>query len=377
MLSYFDWNDYADLLADALDERGLGSGDVIALACSNRIEWGVTALAAAKIDARLLCLPTGLSAPVLRDRLIAGRISAIIAGDCDPAVVSQALVGLPLALRATMDEPYPGLFSFWDLFGPAAPPRFGHAQPSFIAWTAGTHGAAQAVSIPRRRAAPASISRPPMPEHGASLITVPLHRTWGASQFWEALHAGRAIALMGRFDPFEAIDTIRQRNITSWRTLPEHFQRVSGLPAQLLSGAALSSLKEVIVGGAFVSSPIRSWIVATFGDIVSEAYGSTEAGLITLMPSGRQNERPGSSGRPIKGVMVEIRDANGNLLPDNAAGEIWARTPRTLEADYTSHGGFRGRRDDRGFVATGDRGRLDEDGYLYIELSPQGARKTG
>jgi long-chain acyl-CoA synthetase len=216
-----------------------------------------------------------------------------------------------------------------------------------------------------------------MPEHGASLITVPLHRIWGTGQFWEALHAGRAIALMGRFDPFEALDTIRQRSITSWRTLPEHFQRLSALPAQLLTGAALSSLKDVVVGGAYVSAPIRSWIMATFGDIVSEAYGSTEAGLITVMPAGRQNERPGSSGRPIKGVMVEIRGPDGNPVPGNAVGEIWARTPRSLEADYTSHGALRARRDDRGFVATGDNGRLDEDGYLYIEISPQGARKAG
>jgi long-chain acyl-CoA synthetase len=215
-----------------------------------------------------------------------------------------------------------------------------------------------------------------MPEHGASLITVPLHRTWGAGQFWEALHAGRAIAFMGRFDPFEALDTIRLRHITSWRTLPEHFQRLSALPAQLLSGGTLSSLKEVVVGGAYVSAPIRSWIMATFGDIVSEAYGSTEAGLITVMPAGRQNERPGSSGRPTKGVMVEIRGPDGALLPHNSIGEIWARTPRSVEADYISHPAIRARRDDRGFVATGDKGRLDEDGYLYIELSPQGVRKA-
>jgi long-chain acyl-CoA synthetase len=378
VLTYFDWNDYADLLADALAERGLGSGDVIALACHNRMEWGVVSLAAAKVDARLLCLPPGLSAPILRDRLIAGRISAIIAGDCDPAVLTQALTGLPLLLRATMDEPWPGLFSFWDLFGPAAPPRFGHAQPSLIAWTAGTKGQAQAVALPRRRAAPASISRPPMPEHGASLITVPLHRAWGAAQFWEALHAGRAIAFMSRFDPFEALDIIRQRHITSWRTMPEHFQRLSALPAQLLSGGALASLREVVVGGAHVSAPLKSWMMATFGgDVVFEAYGSAETGLVAMMPANRQDERPGSCGRPIKGVLVEIRGPDGTILPRNAIGEVWARTPRSLEADFISHPAIRSRRDERGFAAAGDRGRLDEDGYLYIEQSLQDARRAG
>jgi acyl-CoA synthetase (AMP-forming)/AMP-acid ligase II len=75
--------------------------------------------------------------------------------------------------------------------------------------------------------------------------------------------------------------------------------------------------------------------------------------------------------------MVEIRGTDGAVLPSAAIGEIWARTPRSLEADYTSHGAIRARRDDHGFIATGDYGRLDADGYLYIELSPQGVRKAG
>lgn len=366
MLSYFDWNDYADLLADALAGRGIGQGDVIALTCRNRMEWAVVAIAASKLDAPLLSLSPDLSVPALRDRLIAGRASAFIAGDCDPAAIAPAISGLPLALRATMDAPHVAFYNFWDLFGPAAPPRFGRAQPSQIAWTQGTRGQPQAVAIPPRRTAPASISRPPMPEHGCSLVTVPPHRIWHATQFWAALSAGRAIALVRHFNPFEVLQVIERRGVTHWSGLPEHFQRLSTLPAHLFGGAARGTLKEVVVGGAACSPPLKAWIMATFGPIVGEAYGSTETGLIALMPADRQGDRPDSCGRPTRGVIIEIRDAQGSRLPPNAIGEIWARTPRSLEADFISSRGLVSRRDEAGFVATGDSGRLDEDGYLYL-----------
>jgi long-subunit acyl-CoA synthetase (AMP-forming) len=60
--------------------------------------------------------------------------------------------------------------------------------------------------------------------------------------------------------------------------------------------------------------------------------------------------------------MVEIRDGEGCRLPPNATGEIWARTPRSLNCEV----GPNTRRDADGFVATADVGRLDDDGFLYI-----------
>src|SRR5262245_27026291 len=75
-LTYAEWNDHADLLADAFAGRGLGLDDVIAVQCRNRIEWAVIALACAKLDARLLSLDPDLPASTLRERVIGARASA-------------------------------------------------------------------------------------------------------------------------------------------------------------------------------------------------------------------------------------------------------------------------------------------------------------
>ena len=362
-LTYAGWNEYADMLADAFVARGIGLDDVIAVRCRNRIEWAVIALACAKIDARLLTLDADVPPRVLRERLITSRAKAVIVGDTAPVRLTAALDGLNLRLRSTMDAPFPGFFNFWDLFPPVAQRRFGRAQPSMLAWSSGA--GARPVVVPRRRTAAASISRPPLPDHGVSLITTALHRIWGCVQFWGALSAGRAIVLTRGFNAAEALKAIAQHRVTNWSALPEAFAELHRLGAQAVRAADTGSLKEVVIGGAAAPWMLKAWLADVFGPIVSEAYGSTETGLISILEAPRFQAKRGSCGRPIRGALVEIRDVDGRRLPQGAVGEIWARTPRTLECEIGG-GATRTLRDDAGFVATGDAGRMDDEGFLYI-----------
>jgi acyl-CoA synthetase (AMP-forming)/AMP-acid ligase II len=380
-LTYRDWNDYADMLADSLASRGLGVDDVIAVRCANRIEWAVIALACAKIDARLLTLDPELPAGIVRERVIAGRAAAMIVGDSAPGRLAPALEGLNLRLRAAMDGAFPGFFNFWDLFPPVARPRFGRVQPSLLAWTTGSTGSPLPVALPRRRNAPASVSRPPLPETGASLITTPFHRVWGQSQFWTALAAGRAIALIRSFTPQEALATIARRRVTHWTASPASFLAMVELGVDAIRESGITSLRELMIGGSAIPPGLKAWLVEAFGPILGEVYGSAEAGLVTQMTADRQHERPDSCGRPIRGAVVEVRDRHGARLPAGATGEIWARTQRTVECDLPvpSH---RNRRDEEGFLATGDVGRMDADGFLYVtgrayDLAGMNLRATG
>lgn len=364
-LTYREWNEYADMLADAFAGRGLGLDDVVAVHCRNRIEWAVIALACAKIDARLLTLDTETDPQTVRDRLVAGRASALIVGDMAPIRLFGALDGLPLKLKASMDGAHPTFFNFWDLFPPVAPPRFGAAQPFLMAWTAHAGNGAQPVGLPRRRAAPASLAPPPVPDFGATLITVPLHRTWGPGQFWTALIAGRSIALMRDFEPAAALETIADRRITHWAALPETLAQLRDFGIDEARLASMGSLRELVMGGAPAPMALKTWLNDTFGAIFNEAYGSPETGLIAWMAPQQRASRPDSCGRPMRGVSVEVRDANGQRLPNGVPGQIWARTQRSLECELppASHDN---RRDADGFVATGDAGLVDEDGYIYL-----------
>lgn len=362
-LTYADWNEYADMLADAFAARGLGLNDVVAVRCRNRIEWAVIALACAKIDARLLTLDADMPPRLLRERLIASRAAAVIVGDTAPVRLTAALDGLTLRLRSSMDAPFPGFFNFWDLFPPVAQRRFGRSQPSMLAWSSGL--GARPVVIPRLRTAAASVSRPPMPDHGVSLITTQMHRVWGCVQFWGALSAGRPVVLTRAFNAAEALKLIAQHRVTSWCAMPEAFAELHRLGAQAIRETDTRSLTDVVIGGAAAPWMLKAWLVEQFGSIVSEAYGSTETGLITVLEAPRFQTKRGSCGRPIRGASVEIRDADGRRLPLGMVGEIWARTQRTLECEIGT-GAKQTQRDTAGFVATGDAGRIDDEGFVYI-----------
>lgn len=365
MLTYREWNEYADMLADAFVGRGIGADDVVAVRCRNRLEWAVIAMACSKIDARLLTLAPDLPPRVLRERLIESGAVAIIVGDIAPSRLSPALEGLPFLLRATMDTVSLGFFNFWDLFTAVAQPRFGRATPAMLAWTSGAAGRALQIGLPYRRTVPASRLRPPMPEYGNTLITVPLHRIWGPVQFWGALAAGRTIALLSNADAAGTLAFIRKRRITHWSALPESFRQLRELGTEAVRKADTSSLRELEIGGAPATPDLKAWVADLFAPILSEAYGSTETGRISTISFARKIEKPGSCGRPAQGVTIEVRDSNGQRLPAGAVGEIWARTPRTLESGLGLHA-RRVFRDTNGFVPTGDTGRLDEDGYIYL-----------
>jgi long-chain acyl-CoA synthetase len=361
-LTYGDWNEYADMLADALTQRGLGHDDVIAVRCTNRIEWAVIAIAAAKIDAGLVTLDPDLDTPALRERVILSNASAIIVGDCDPLRIAPALAGLPFRLRATIDIPAPGFFDFFDLFPATAPRRFARARPALISWTQGETRRAMPIMLPRRVVAPIAGPREDMGA-GCSLLTVPLHRVWGPVQFWAALDEGRSVAFMRRFKPRLALHTIERRGVTNWSALPTVLHEIASLPTTDVRKFDLSSMRELVVGGATVDWPLKLRLSDLFGPIVSEVYGSTETGLISVMPPQNPHYKPGSCGRPLDDVVVEIRDAEGRRLPPNAIGEIWARTPRSLACDLPGTYLYR---DAKGFIATADLGRLDDDGFLFV-----------
>ena len=204
-----------------------------------------------------------------------------------------------------------------------------------------------------------------MPEVGVSLITLPLHRVWAPVQFWTALIAGRAIALMREFSPAAALDVIEKRRVTHWTALPEMFAELQAFGIDIERRYAMRSIRELVMGGAAAPETLRRWLAETFPTILCEAYGSPETGLIAWMAPQQRTSRPDSCGRALRGVSVEVRDLDGRRLPIGAIGQIWARTQRSIECELPGAGN-NDRRDADGFVATGDAGRIDEDGYIYL-----------
>ncbi|MGD9996405.1 MAG: AMP-binding protein [Ilumatobacteraceae bacterium] len=139
-------------------------------------------------------------------------------------------------------------------------------------------------------------------------------------------------------------------------------------PPHLLAGAgwSLPGLQMLLYGAASITPSRLSQSIEVFGPVLNQSYGQTEApNTITLLTADEHRPRRlGSSGLPYAGVSVAILDEDGHPLPPGEIGEICVRGPQVMtgyldQPDATALA----LRD--GWLWTGDRGHVDDEGYVY------------
>lgn len=136
------------------------------------------------------------------------------------------------------------------------------------------------------------------------------------------------------------------------------------------TGQAPPAFRTITYGAAVMSETLLRNAIAVLGCQFGQYFGMTEVtGTIAfLSPDDHDLDRPHlltSVGRPQHGMAIEIRDSAGRVLPAGQAGEIWARTP-TLMAGYWNLSDATAEAIVDGWYRTGDGGRLDAEGYLYM-----------
>src|SRR5262250_460009 len=173
----------------------------------------------------------------------------------------------------------------------------------------------------------------------------------------------QALGVLQRwFDPAEFLALAEQHRIERTALVPAMIQM---LLAQPLEDVDLSSLRYVNSGAAPLAPETREqWERRVPSSEILEGYGCTESGaVISVNPIGAS--RPGSVGLPIPGYQVSIRDNSDAGVPVGTDGEICVRSDGVMagywnspaETAATLHGGW---------LHTGDIGRQDGDGYLYV-----------
>lgn len=377
-LTWRQWNSLADSLAQALVERGIGSQDVVAVRLHNRWEWAVLYSALAKIDCAMVGLNWRLTPPEINYILHSAEATAFVCDDTEPAALSGAFEGMALKLCASVVADSAGFTPFAELLRAPAKPRYSRTDPKLIIFTSGTTGFPKGVVTGQVNPKAAEDLKDYLegtrteqataaPGEGeVVLVTMPMHHAAGPAIVRRAVSTGSTMVFMQRFDPEEVLRLIERYRVTTWNGVPTMYKRIAALPPEVLSRYDVSSIRTLTVGAAPVPWPLKVWIMDFFGECLREGYGSTETGMVTSLPPHMQRLKPGSSGKPFKGVRISIRDSEGNELPAGEVGEIWVRTPYTI-ASYLNAGELDSDTvDAEGFFRVGDVGYLDEDGYLFI-----------
>lgn len=196
------------------------------------------------------------------------------------------------------------------------------------------------------------------------LIVGPLYHAAPFTAFLDAVLDGNTIVLQPFFAPKWTVELVRRHAIEWLQLTPAHMREILRLPD--LDPAGFASLRAMLHTAARCDADTkRGWIGLLGPERVYELYGATEGVGVTLARGDEWLARPGTVGR---GFLTQIRilDEGGNLLPPGTTGTVFMRTPqRVSRSDYVNDQAIRTTPD--GFATVSDHGRLDLDGYLYLE----------
>jgi acyl-CoA synthetase (AMP-forming)/AMP-acid ligase II len=197
--------------------------------------------------------------------------------------------------------------------------------------------------------------------------TTPLYSNGTSIIMYPTLFSGGTLVFMDGFDAGRLQRAIEQERITHTFMVPTQFVKLLGHPE--FGQHDLSSMKRYITAGSPMRLDLKQEVMAKLGPRLSELYGLSEGGVTMIRPD-ELAQRPTSCGTPLPGFECRILGPDDREVARGETGEIafyggWAmrryhgRPEQTREVIW---------RDERGrsFVRTGDIGRMDDDGYLFV-----------
>jgi acyl-CoA synthetase (AMP-forming)/AMP-acid ligase II len=364
-LTYSEVNIRTNALAHSFAELGVGEGDGVGIMCRNHRGFIEATLAASKLGANSLYLNTAFAGPQLAEVVEREAPKLIVYDEEFAGLLSESGEG-PARVVAwhdrledhTIDE----LIAKGSPGDVVPPSREGRS----VLLTSGTTGAPKGAA----RANPQSLdpavsllSTIPLKARRKVYIAAPLFHSWGYAHFTLGLILGSTYVLRRRFDPEQCLADIARYRCDALVVVPVMMQRILELPAEVWASYDTSSLEVVAASGSALPGDLASDWMDAFGDTLYNLYGSTEVAWASIATPADMRAAPGTAGRPPRGTVVKLYDEHGAEVPPGATGSIFVGNQMLFEG-YT--GG--GTKDLIGsLMATGDVGRFDEDGRLFVE----------
>jgi len=145
-----------------------------------------------------------------------------------------------------------------------------------------------------------------------ALLPGPLYHSAPNSFGLRSGRLGGALVLMPRFDPEQFLALIEAERIDTLFMVPTMFVRLMKLPEEVRRKYDTSSLRHVIHAAAPCPADVKRAMIAWWGPVVYEYYGSTEAGALTFATSDDALKRPGTVGKILDGVELRFLGATGD-----------------------------------------------------------------
>ena len=180
-----------------------------------------------------------------------------------------------------------------------------------------------------------------------------------------ALRVGATVVTMPRFDFEQFLGLVQQHRVTMSYIVPPIVLALAKHPA--VDNYDLSSLTDLLSGAAPLPEPVSKACGARIGVPVRQGYGLTETSPVTHFTPRDGVNKPTSVGPAAPSTAFRVVDvATGEDAPTGGLGEVWVRGPQVMKGYLNNPDATRAMIDGDGWLHTGDIGRADEDGYLYV-----------
>lgn len=361
--------------AHALGHLGLAKGRRVALLMSN---------SAAFLEIFFACAKTGAIMVPLNFRLASPELLYILR-DSEPDVLiySPEFIDKVRQIKAVLAREMQFLRAWGE--GPADDPLFSEVveacsfdepldilgveldDPLFIMYTSGTTGDPKGAVLTHQNilfGAIHSLLGYGVDRSFKSLVVAPLFHIGAlAASVTPIIYAGGSLVVSSFYNAAETLKTICREKINYMFAVPVMYQMMADTPEW--KDADLSHVHFFISGGA----PIPLAVIRKYQDEKGagfvQGYALTETGRLTSLDLEDSISKAGSVGKEVFHVNLRIVDDAGRDLPAGEPGEIWVQGPNVFAGywrrDQETQAAFRD-----GWFATGDMGRRDEDGFIYL-----------
>ncbi|MBB5915144.1 acyl-CoA synthetase (AMP-forming)/AMP-acid ligase II [Nocardia transvalensis] len=381
-LTYTELATYADAIAGGLHhELATTTGDSVAIMCRNSRYAVAGVFGVMSTGADALLLNTDFHPEVLQKSLARQEIRAILCDEEFASTVRAAGYTGPLVYCFDEATTAPGLAARGETT--AAPASSTHTVSEWVRrdyaplgrmpvgrlvlLTSGTTGTPK--GVPRRPelsmvggTAAAIIRRTRLRTGAVIAAGIPMFHGFGLGIVLLGIALGGKLVLRRRFDAEAASAAVAAHRVEMFAGVPVMLQRLLAVPGEVRRGHDLSSLRVVLSGAAPLSPALAQRFTAEFGELLYNGYGSSEVGIGTLATPADLRSAPGTVGRPVTGVEIRVLDDTGSELPPGRVGRIFVGGG----LGFTGYSGGGDKTRVGGLISSGDLGRLDIRGRLFL-----------
>ncbi len=389
--TFKEWDERSCRLANALADMGMKKGDRFAVLAYNCVEWMEIYAAAAK--GGFICVPLMFRLAPVDMEYIINHCEAkvfIVQGGIDPAdgkefpwikQVNEMKKNLPTVTGymsfAVGKETYDGYVPYEAALAKASPEEPATVvdadDPWVIMYTGGTTGRPKGVVKTHLNLFSQyfiMIYDHQFNYDDCNLLVMPCCHVNSLFYSFVATWVGGCVACynMVSFNPENLLKTFQDLKVTFTSLVPTHYIMMLALPDEVKKKYDLTSVKKLLISSAPARRDTKLGVLKMFPNSeLNEAYGSTEAGIVTVLKPHEQLTKLGSCGREVIGTdYIRFYDEDGNLITKpGEVGELYSRSPMVFEEYWKepekTKAAMKGE-----FFSAGDMGYRDEDGYIYL-----------